>query len=427
LTSIQSKDKAFVWHPFTHLKYAEIPVNIVRSEGLYFYDDKDNKIMDAIASWWVNLHGHCHPYISKKVSEQVFINEHSIFSGFTHPNAVILAERLLRHLPDNLGKVFYSDNGSTAVEVALKMALQYWNNKSINKGTFIAFENAYHGDTFGGMSVGERNVFNQAFTAFLFNVERLPVPTEENISEVCAKLEQLIDAGTIAGFIYEPLVQGAAGMIMYKAALLERLIAICKEKNILCIADEVMTGFGRTGTFFASDQLQLKPDIICLSKGLTGGYMPLGVTACTNDMYDAFVQDDKTRTFFHGHSYTANPTACAAALASLDLLEEEKTIAAINYIHRLHLAFQKTIAAHEGCRDVRVCGTILALELSSSDKTHYLNNAADVIAAYFISKGILLRPLGNILYLIPPYCITEKELEYIYQTINEFLDAYIKR
>jgi adenosylmethionine-8-amino-7-oxononanoate aminotransferase len=424
VSSIQTKDKAYVWHPFTHLKYADTPVNIVRSEGLYFYDDEGNKIMDAIASWWVNLHGHCHPYISKKVSEQLFINEHSIFSGFTHPNAVLLAERLLKHLPQNLGKVFYSDNGSTAVEVALKMVLQYWTNKKEVRGTFVALENAYHGDTFGSMSVGERNVFNQAFTAFLFNVERIPVPTKENIQAVKKRLEELIASENIAGFIYEPLVQGASGMIMYEAELLDQLLAICRKKNVLCMADEVMTGFGRTGTFFASGQLQYQPDIVCLSKGLTGGYMPLGVTACTNEIYEAFIQEDKTKTFFHGHSYTANPTACAAALASLDVMEEEGTFARIQQIHRLHLAFQQQILGHKGCKDVRVCGTILAVELSTSDKTHYLNNVADVITSYFMERGILLRPLGNILYLLPPYCITEKELDYIYQTIKQFLDAY---
>src|SRR3989344_3530186 len=285
MSSILEKDKAFVWHPFTHLKHAERPVNIVRSEGLYFIDENGNRIMDAIASWWVNLHGHCHPYISKKVSEQLLTNEHSIFSAFTHPNAVLLAERLLKHLPDNLGKVFYSDNGSTSVEVALKMALQYWHNKGLKKTTFVAFENAYHGDTFGGMSVGERNVFNNAFTPLLFDVERIPLPNADNINTLILKLKLLFSKKEIAGFVFEPLVQGAAGMFMYDAALLDKLISFFREHKALIIADEVMTGFGRTGTFFAANQLQNKPDIICLSKGLTGGYMPLGVTACSNEIH----------------------------------------------------------------------------------------------------------------------------------------------
>lgn len=427
MSEIHVKDREYVWHPFTHLKYAEAPVNIVKSEGLYFIDDNGNKIIDAIASWWVNLHGHCHPYISKKVSEQLFINEHSIFSGFTHPNAVELAERLLKHLPFEKGKVFYSDNGSTAVEVALKMALQYWSNQGKDKTTFIAFENAYHGDTFGGMSVGERNVFNNAFSALLFNVERIPLPTPDNIEKVKQKINLLAKNGNVAGFIYEPLVQGAAGMIMYEADLLNELLGECKQNKILCIADEVMTGFGRTGTFFASDQLMQKPDIICLSKGLTGGYMPLGVTACENKIYDAFIQEDKAKTFFHGHSYTANPTACVAALASLDLMEELLTFEKINFIHQEHLVFLNEIHNHPACRDARVCGTIFAIELNNDDKTHYLNLAAETIASYFMKAGILIRPLGNVLYVLPPYCINKQELHFIYKMIKTFLDAYIKR
>jgi adenosylmethionine---8-amino-7-oxononanoate aminotransferase len=425
--TLLSKDKAFVWHPFTHLKYAEAPINIVRSEGVYFFDDKGNKIIDAISSWWVNLHGHCHPYISKKVAEQLNVNEHSIFSGFTHPNAILLAERLLQHLPSNLGKVFYSDNGSTAVEVALKMALQYWNNKGESKTTFIAFENAYHGDTFGGMSVGERNVFNQAFTPLLFDVERIPLPTDENIDGIIEEISKISKTKKVAGFIFEPLVQGAAGMFMYKAVLLDKLIEHCKANKILCIADEVMTGFGRTGTFFASEQLQHKADIVCLSKGLTGGYMPLGVTACTNEIHHAFIEDDKTKTFFHGHSYTANPTACSAALASMDLMEMPLTFENINRIHNKHVSFLHDISSSEACKNVRVVGTILAIELRTIDKTHYLNTASEFIASYFIDKGILLRPLGNVLYILPPYCITNEELNYIYNTIKQFLDAYLKR
>lgn len=424
MNNIVSKDKQFIWHPFTHIKYAKEPINIVRSEGLYYYADNGNKIIDAISSWWVNLHGHAHPYISKKVSEQLFLNEHSIFSDFTHPNAVLLAERLINKLPENIHRVFYSDNGSTAVEVALKMTLQYWNNKNENKTCFICFENAYHGDTFGGMSVGARNVFNQAFSSLLFEVIHIPLPTKENISDLKKKIIDFAATNTIAGFIYEPLVQGAAGMQMYDGNYLDELLKVCKEYNIITIADEVMTGFGRTGTFFASDQIQNKPDIICLSKGLTGGYMPLGVTACGSFIYEAFIHSDKTKTFFHGHSYTANPTACSAALASMDLMEQEQTWKNIKAIEKLHRAFVLELANHTACKEVHTCGTILAIELMSTENTHYLNKESENIASYFIERGILLRPLGNIFYLIPPYCITNTELAYIYQTIKEFLDAY---
>lgn len=419
---IQQKDKQFVWHPFTHLKYAEAPVHIVRGEGAYFYDSDGNKLLDAISSWWVNLHGHCHPYISHKVAEQLHTLEHAIFSAFTHEPAVKLAERLIGHLPENQSKIFYSDNGSTAVEVGLKMVLQYWHNQGVSKKKFIAFENAYHGDTFGGMSVGARNVFNNAFENLLFDVIHIPLPDEENIEQIKDTLTTwFANHHDIAGFIFEPLVQGAAGMMMYEAKYLDELIALCKENHVICIADEVMTGFGRTGEFFASNYLIHKPDIICLSKGLTGGYMPLGVTSCAQFIYNSCVSDDKTKTFFHGHSYTANPTACSAGLASLDLMEKEETWAQIRMISSANQAFAVKLKNHPKLKDCRVQGTILALEINTQEHTHYLNNVSESIAGYFLKKGIVVRPLGNILYLIPPYCITETELNHVFDVMTLFL------
>lgn len=429
MSSITEKDKQFVWHPFTHLKYAETPVQIVRGEGAYFYDAEGNKLLDGISSWWVNLHGHCHPYISQKVSEQLHTLEHAIFSSFTHKPAVKLAERLIGHLPKNQSKIFYSDNGSTAVEVGLKMVLQYWHNQGISKKKFIAFENAYHGDTFGGMSVGARNVFNNAFENLLFDVIHIPLPDAENIDQLKDTLQNwFTNHNDIAGFIFEPLVQGAAGMLMYEAHYLDELIEICHAHKVVCIADEVMTGFGRTGEFFASNYLANKPDIICLSKGLTGGYMPLGVTSCAQFIYDACVSDDKTKTFFHGHSYTANPTACSAALASLDLMEKEETWTQIELISKLNQDFVSKYQKHPKhpkhpkLKDVRSKGTILALEINTEEHTHYLNNSSESIAAYFLKKGIIVRPLGNILYLIPPYCITETELKQVYAVMDRFLE-----
>lgn len=419
--SIQEKDKQFVWHPFTHQLTANPPINIVKGEGVYFFDENGNKYIDAISSWWVNLHGHCNPYISKKVSEQLFQLEHSIFSDFTHEPAVNLAERLLQHLPKNQSKIFYSDNGSTAVEVALKMTLQYWHNQKINKTLFIAFENAYHGDTFGGMSVGARNVFNNAFENSLFNVAHIPLPTKENIGEIKSIIQLWSEQHEIAGFIFEPLVQGAAGMLMYDADCLDELILLCRENKIITIADEVMTGFGRTGKIFANDYLKNKADIICLSKGLTGGYMALGVTSCSLFIYDAFLSDDKTKTFFHGHSYTANPTACSAALASLDLLEKEEAWNQIKMIEEAHQQFKLKIENNSKLKDVRIKGTIIAFELKTEDLTHYLNQASQSITDFFLQKGILLRPLGNIFYILPPYVITKEELKYIYSSIEEFL------
>lgn len=423
MNSIIKKDQQHVWHPFTHLKYAEAPIHIVKGEGAYFYDADGNKLLDGISSWWVNLHGHCHPYISQKVSEQLHTLEHAIFSSFTHTPAVNLAERLIGHLPDNQSKIFYSDNGSTAVEVGLKMVLQYWHNQGIHKKKFIAFENAYHGDTFGGMSVGARNVFNNAFENLLFDVIHIPLPTEENIEQLKSTLQTwFTNHNDIAGFIFEPLVQGAAGMLMYEANYLDELISICQSNKIVCIADEVMTGFGRTGEFFASDYLTHKPDIICLSKGLTGGYMPLGVTSCAQFIYEACVSDDKTKTFFHGHSYTANPTACSAALASMDLMEKEDTWTQIKLISSLHGQFVTKHKNHSKLADIRSLGTVLALELKTEEHTHYLNKASESIASYFLKNAIIIRPLGNVLYLIPPYCITEKELMGVYDCMESFLN-----
>jgi len=422
ISAVQKKDAQFVWHPFTHLRYAEASINITRSEGSYYFDENGKRYIDAISSWWVNLHGHSHLYIAQKVNEQLRTNAHSIFSGFTHPGAVELSERLLGHLPNNFSRVFFSDDGSTAVEVALKMALQYWNNKQEMRFKVIAFEDAYHGDTFGSMSVGARNVFTNAFTPLLFDVLRLPLPGKENFDLVRNTLEGFIKKGDVAAFIFEPLVLGAAGMKMYEAGHLDELIGLCQKNKIICIADEVMTGFGRTGKFFAIDHLINKPDIICLSKGLTGGVMPLGVTICAQFIYDAYVNEDKNKTFFHGHSYTANPTACAAALASLDLMEIKETQENINRIERAHCSFAEIARTNKSVKDARTMGTILAVEIGTLEEGGYLNSISEKITGYFMQKGILLRPLGNVLYVLPPYCISVDDLNYIYNCITSFFN-----
>jgi adenosylmethionine---8-amino-7-oxononanoate aminotransferase len=419
--NLSEKDKKYVWHPFTQQWGTREAINIVKGEGVYLYDDNGNKYLDAISSWWVNLHGHCHPYIVKKVSEQLATLEHSIFSDFTHPGAIELAERLLKHLPQNQSKIFYSDNGSTAVEVGLKMCMQYWHNKGENKNIFIAFENAYHGDTFGSMSVGARNVFNNAFENLLFEVKHVPLPTRENFETVKEEFISLVKTGNVAGFIFEPLVQGAGGMLMYDGNLLDELIELCDENNVVTIADEVMTGFGRTGKFFASDYLRTKPGIMCLSKGITGGFLPLGATSCAGFIYEAYVSADKTKTFFHGHSYTANATTCSAALASMDLMEQAATWEQINMIRKSHEEFKKEISSSERLAGVRVLGTIIAFELKTEEQTSYLNKASASITEFFLRNGIILRPLGNVFYIIPPYVITKKELGKIYYTIKDFL------
>src|ERR1700754_2240742 len=323
--SLTDRDLKVIWHPYTQMKTALPPIPIVKGEGACLYDENGKQYLDAVSSWWVNIHGHAHPYIAQKVAEQLKQLEHVIFAGFTHPTAVELAERLLAILPDNQQKVFYSDNGSTAVEVAIKMCLQYWHNMGKTRTKMLAFKNAYHGDTFGAMAVSGRSAFTAAFDSLLFEVEFIDLPGKDNIADLKAQISNL--KSELACFIFEPLVQGSAGMLMYEAEYLNQLMAHCKQENVLMIDDEVFTGFGRTGKRFACNHVQVQPDIMCFSKGLTGGTMALGLTTCTQQIYDAFLSDDKLKTLFHGHSFTANPVAIAAALASLDLFLKPETAA----------------------------------------------------------------------------------------------------
>ena len=409
-----------IWPPFTHLKFAENPVNIVSSSGSYYFDEYGNKYIDAISSWWVNIHGHSHPYIAQKIYEQAKDNAHSIFSGFTHPQANKLANRILKHLPGNFSKVFFSDDGSTSVEVALKMSIQFFKNKGQNRNKIIAFENGYHGDTFGSMSLSARNVFNLAFHDLLFDVVFIPVPDKKNFQSILNFLNNEINLEEVAAFIFEPLVQGAGGMVMYDGKLLDQLILKMKSAQIICIADEVMTGFGRTGKMFACEWLMQEPDIMCLSKGLTGGFLPLGLSVCKQFIYDGFISEDKTHTFFHGHSYTANPISCAAANASLDLFESEQTIEKIGFIYESHLQFKNSMQNIISEWEIRVCGTIIAFEYKQ-EKREYLANKGAEICLQLFQNGIIIRPLGNVFYLLPPYCISKEDLHYIYSKITGLL------
>lgn len=395
-------------------------IAIVKGEGVYLIDEDGTRYIDAISSWWVNLHGHSHPHIAAKVSEQLSVLEHCIFAGFTHEPAVRLAERLLDILPAGMAKIFYSDNGSTAVEVAIKMSLQYWNNKGIKKKKLVALQNAYHGDTFGAMAVSGRSIFTEAFTEFLFDVEFVPFPVKGNELASIAELERILQKGDVAAFIVEPLIQGSAGMYMYSADTLEAYFRLCKQYETLIIADEVMTGFGRTGPLFACDHLTTSPDMVCLSKGLTGGSMPLGVTACTQDIFDAFYDDDRMKMLYHGHSFTANPTICAAALASMDLLLHPDCTDGRKRIMDAHSSFGATVIDHPMVQEVRQTGTIIAIEIKT-DTPSYHNNMRDVIYRFFLERKIIMRPLGNIIYILPPYCITGDELSYIYGCVKELL------
>ncbi len=419
------RDKQSIWHPFTPQKNRPDPIAIVKGSGSLLFDDTGKSYIDAISSWWVTLHGHAHPYIAENLYRQALTLEQVIFAGFTHQPAVDLAERLLALLPPQFSRIFYSDNGSTSTEVALKMAIQYWWNqpgiparKKLRRNKILAFKNSYHGDTFGAMSVSDRSVFTLAFHDLLFEVVFIDTPTAENLPALQSTIQNL--GQNIAAFIYEPLVQGAGGIKMYDAGLLNKLLQVIKQQEIICIADEVMTGFGRTGHLFASEYVELKPDIICLSKGLTGGTMALGVTACTNRIYDAYVQDDKLKTFFHGHSFTANPLACTAALASLDLLQKQECQEKIRWITGQHVLFGRQLQQIQGIRNIRALGTIIAFEMAYGTD-EYLNDIGAIITQKALQQGVYLRPLGNTVYIMPPYCITNEELASVYSTLLSIL------
>lgn len=419
MRALREKDQELIWHPYTPQDKSATQIPIVSGTGSMLIDEDGKTYIDAISSWWVTIHGHAHPYIAQKIYQQAQTLEQVIFAGFTHEPAITLAARILKILPGSFSKIFYSDNGSTAVEVAVKMAIQHWHNKGeFKRKKILAFHNSYHGDTFGTMSLSERGVFTVAFQSYLFEVEFIDTPDAGNIESILSSLQS--GAEEIACFIYEPLLQGAGGMKMYQPEYLDQLLRYLKSKEIICIADEVMTGFGRTGKNFAGEYLEQKADIICLSKGLTGGTMAMSITACTNKIYEAFVSNDRLKTFFHGHSFTANPIACAASLASLDLLLHENCIKQIETIVRLHQNFIIDLAHYTAVKNQRTLGTVLAFEIVSG-KDEYLNNIGRIFAAEALEAGVFLRPLGNTVYIMPPYCITEDELKKVYLFIENFL------
>ena len=421
-SDLVSRDAAVVWHPYTQHFTAPHPLPIVRGEGAWLVAENGDRYLDAISSWWVNVHGHAHPHIAERLAQQARTLEHVIFAGFTHQPAVEVAERLLRYLPDHFGKVFFSDNGSTAIEIGLKMALQYYHNLSTPRRKVVAFEEAFHGETFGAMSVSGELSLNNAFQSHLFEVIRIPPPVPGQEAASRAALETALRGESVYAFLFEPLIQGAGGMRMYAPAALDALLGVCKAHSVLSIADEVMTGFYRTGTRFAIDQLYHQPDIICLSKGLTGGTLPLALTVCTGQIFEAFLSEDKYKTFFHGHSYTGNPLGCAAALASFDLIDAPDFEARIRRIGRQHRHFVERMRTHPRVRAIRHCGTIVALEFETVEGTGYFNSLRDRLYDFFLERGLLLRPLGNVIYVMPPYCITAEELETVYVAIAAALE-----
>lgn len=421
--SLAESDKKNILHPFTTYEVEQMNIPIKSGNKEFLYDENGKEYIDAISSWWVNLHGHTHSYINAAVKSQIDKLEHVMFSGFTHQPAVALAEKLLSKLQPYYTEIFYSDNGSTAVEVALKMAIQYWKNKGIEKKKFLAFTNSYHGDTFGSMSVSERDVFTKPFHKHLFDVEYLEIPNEDNLDRNMELLELSLKDENIAGFIFEPLVQAAGGMRMYSAEHLDFLLRLCKDYNVLTIADEVMTGFGRTGKMFATDHLQVKPDFMCLSKGLTGGYLPLGVTVYNNEIAKTFKLSESIKTFYHGHSFTGNPLSCAAALASLELFDLENTMEKIKMIHEKHLDFADKLDTYDLIENVRVTGTILAFDMKTNYTGYfYTNPVKKMLADYYLEHGVIMRPLGNVVYVLPPYCISDDSMDKVYLAILKSIE-----
>ncbi|MFZ4263724.1 adenosylmethionine--8-amino-7-oxononanoate transaminase [Sphingobacterium sp. HJSM2_6] len=417
---LMARDAQVNWHPYSQMKNT-VHIPIVRGEGAYLYDANGNSYLDMVCSWWVNLHGHAHPYIAQKVYEQLTRLEHVIFAGFTHVGAIELSERLLALLPKNQKKIFYSDNGSTAVEVALKMCIQYEQSKGRQKKKIMAFRQGYHGDTFGAMAVSERGHWTNCFSDYLFDVIYLDAPTATNFNLNKSIIDQ--HANETICIIYEPLIQGAGGMLMHEACDLNLLMNYCKNQQILLIQDEIFVGFGRTGTIFAADQLNFEADLYCLSKGLTGGTMALGITSCTQEIYQGFYHDDKKQAFFHGHSFTASPVACAASLASLDLLLEEQTNKSIQHIILMHQAFAGLLKECDKIENIRQYGTLLAFDWLVPEETSYFNSIQSYLYQRFLEHGILLRPLGNTIYLLPPYCISEQDLQRCYQLVLAVLKS----
>lgn len=420
--TLSEKDQLYNWHPYTqHQKTGLLPA-IVKGQGALLWDENGKQYIDAIASWWVNPYGHANPIMAEAIYKQLTTLEHVLFGGFTNKPAVLLAEKLMTILPKNQKKLFFSDNGSSAVEVALKASLQYFYNKNQKRTKIIAFEDAFHGDTFGAMAASGITFFTEAFQGSLLEVTRIPAPTAENEYKSVQLLTDLLLTNEYAAFIFEPLCLGAAGMIMYAPEVLDTMIELCAQHTVFTIADEVMTGFGKTGKTFACDYLLQKPDMMCLSKALTGGTIPMAITTFTQEVFDGFLDNDVNKAFFHGHTFTANPTGCAAALASISILETPEIQLAIAAINKMHLEFELKIKIHPKVKTTRVLGVIFALEVKTDQQESYYGTMRNKLYDFFIENGIILRPVGNIIYILPPYIISVDQLQIVYQSIENALE-----
>ncbi len=426
-----------IWHPFTNSALDPPPLQVERAEGVYLHTKDGRKILDAISSWWVNLHGHANPRIAAAIAEQARKLEHVILAGFTHGAAEELAARLRKWLAPELTHLFFSDDGSTAVEVALKIAVQYFSNQGrAEKREIAALAHGYHGDTAGAMSVSDDSPFTNPFHAMRYPVHRVhsaycyrcPVGLKRETChlECVQQLGSLLAerGDKIAAVIVEPLLQGAGGMIVHPVEFLQKVRALCMKHDVLLIADEVLTGFGRTGKMFACDLAGVVPDLMCLSKGITGGFLTMGVTLCTDRVENAFRSEDRKHTFYHGHSYTGNALACAAANASLQIFEDEPVFDRIATITRIHSERLKLLRELHQVGETRQIGTLGAIELRAED-AGYLSSMRPKLYQFFLERGILLRPLGNVVYVLPPYVISPDELHRVYDVIQEAIQALI--
>ena len=426
-----------IWHPFTNAFLDAAPIRVLKAEGAFLYTADGRKIVDAISSWWVNLHGHANPRIAAAIAEQARKLEHVILAGFSHDAAEELAARLSKWVPRELSHLFFSDDGSTAVEVALKLAVQYFRNLGRpEKCEIVALEHGYHGDTAGAMSVSDESPFTEPFQAMRYPVHRVhsaycyrcPVGLKRESCHIdCVQqLEALLaERGPqIAAVIVEPLLQGAAGMIVHPVDFLQRVRALCSRNDVLLIADEVLTGFGRTGKMFACDLANVVPDLMCVSKGITGGFLSMGVTLCADSVEAAFRSENRLHTFYHGHSYTGNALACAAANASLQIFDDEPVFDRIATIARIHAERLGNLRQMHQVGETRQIGTIGALELRAED-AGYLSAMRPKLYGFFLERGVLLRPLGNVVYVLPPYVIEPEELHRVYDVIVEAIETLL--
>lgn len=421
-SNLQKRDQRHIWHPLTQHKTASEALPILRARGAVLYGENGEEYIDAIASWYTAMYGHCNDFIIERVYAQMQQLDQVVFSGFTHEPAIELSEKLIKILPENQNKVFFNDNGSTATEIGIKMALQYHHNRGERRKTMLAFAGGFHGDTLGAMSVSDLSVYNGPFEDHFMDVKRIPLPDGENHREILDLIRDYHKNSPLAGFIYEPLVQGAAGMKMYNDVGLDQILELCESMNIIKVADEVMTGFGKTGKNFASEYLNQKPDVICLSKALTAGMLPMGITSCSQQIYDVFYDDDLGKGLFHAHTYSANPLACAAAIAGIELLTSEEIQDNIKSIERWHQAFDEKIKHHPKVKTTRQLGIIYVLELNIVMERY--GDMRQKIVDHCLKRGVFMRPLGETLYITAPYIITKTEMDKVYTVIETVLESF---